>query len=333
MYYALRLTDNHDQNSYPLPLHGEAAWHPVTDTHSTSQNRWRATIPIPATPRDHILVPSFSMLGGKYQYQVALVGRESGQANRLNPLLTDKEHLAQWPQKCSDLGAVSAQIDCWHTQDNLTDTQFEITVECMQPPKNYLLVISIRQISLSTEFTAPKSLALAQPEALSQMSAAPKLRNRICSPTSLAMVHTSLTGERAFAKIVEGCYDPATRAYGKWPLAIYWANQLNLVGAVESLESWEAVTQVLAEQCLIVCSIRFAKNSLAGAPLEMSAGHLVVLYGIDASDQKQPYVLVMDPAGETPQTVPRRYKLSEFSNAWLDHRGGAYIVNHPTGTN
>ena len=105
------------------------------------------------------------------------------------------------------------------------------------------------------------------------------------------------------------------------------------MGAVESLESWEAVTQVLAEQCLIVCSIRFAKNSLTGAPLEMSAGHLVVLYGIDASDQKQPYVLVMDPAGETPQTVPRRYKLSEFSNAWLDHRGGAYIVNHPTGTN
>ena len=333
MYYALRLTDNHDQNSYPLPLHGEATWQTVAETHSATQNRWRATIPLPATPSGHILVPSFSMLGGNYQYQVALVECKTGQANRLNPLLTATEHLAQWPQKCSDLSTVSAQIDCWHTEDNLNDTQLEITIECKQPPKNYLLVISIRQISLSIEFTNPTSLALTQPEALSQMTAAPKLRNRICSPTSLAMVHASLTGNMAFAEIVEGCYDPATKAYGKWPLAIYWANQLSLVGAVEALESWQAVTQVLAEQCLIVCSIRFAKNSLSGAPLETSAGHLVVLYGIDASDQAQPYVLVMDPAGKTPEAVQRRYKLSEFSSAWLDHRGGAYIVNHPTGTN
>ena len=329
MYYALRLTDNPDRNSYPLPLNGEARWQPVKDAEHATENRWRTTVSLPTTPSGHILVPSFSMVGSSYQYQVALVDCKTRLSNRLNPLLTATEQLAQWPKKCSDLSALSEQIDCWHTQDDLNDAELEITIQCAQPPKNYLLVVSIRQITLSTAFTATTTLALDEPKALSQMAAEPKLRNRICSPTSLAMVHASLTGNIAFREIVEGCYDPATKAYGKWPLAVYWANQLNLVGAVEALVSWEAVSQVLAEQWFIVCSIRFAKNSLTGAPLEESAGHLVVLYGIDVTDHGQPYVLVMDPAGKTPQEVQRRYKLSEFSKAWLDHRGGAYILNRP----
>lgn len=332
MYYALRLTDNEDKNSYPLALNGQANWLRVADTHGANGNRWRATISLPATPSGHILVPSFSMIGGSYQYQVAIVDCKTRQSNRLDPLLTAAEHLAQWPKKCSDLNAVSAQIDCWHTEDNLDNAQLQITIECELPPKSYLLVVTIRQIILSTTFTSATSLALAEPRALSQMRAEPKIRNRICSPTSLAMVHASLTGNMAFEEIVAGCYDPATNAYGKWPLAVYSANKLNLVGAVESLASWEAVSQVLAAQWFIVCSIRFAKNNLTNAPLDSSAGHLVVLYGIDVTDPKQPHVLIMDPAGETPEDVQRRYKLSEFANAWLDYRGGAYILNDSTTT-
>jgi hypothetical protein len=327
MNYALRLTDSRDKKSYPLPLNGYAKWQSIDAWGSDTSPAWRATIELPTTPSGHILVPSFSMLGVSYEYQVALVHNTTGHTNRLNPLLTSTENLAKWPEKCSDLSAVSAQIDCWHSEAELTNVAFVITVQCERQPEKYLFALSIRPVTLTCEFVPSESIALALPRAISQMTAEPNLRNRICSPISLAIVNASLTGNMAFTEIVEGCYDPATKAYGKWPLAVYQANKLNLVGAVEALPSWQCVIEVLAKQWLIVCSIRFAKDSLEGAPLQQSAGHLIVLYGIDVTDPEQPHVLVMDPAGKTQEDVQRRYKLAEFSKAWLDHRGGAYILN------
>tara|TARA_B110000483_G_scaffold220640_1_gene275901 strand:- start:546 stop:1547 length:1002 start_codon:yes stop_codon:yes gene_type:complete len=328
MYYALRLTDSNDERSYPLPLDGHAKWQCVNDLLSDAGRRWQASIELPTTPSGHILVPSFSMLGESYEYQVALIDRNTQRTNRLNPLLTPADNLAQWPEKTADLNIVSEQIDCWHSEAELTNVALIITVQCERPPEKYLFAISIRPVTLTCKFAPTESIVLTQPLAISQMTAEPNLRNRICSPTSLAMVHASLTGNMAFTEIVAGCYDPATKAYGKWPLAVYQANKLNLVGAVEALPSWQCVSQVLAKQWLIVCSIRFATGSLEGAPLGQSAGHLVVLYGIDVTDPEQPHVLVMDPAGKTQDEVQRRYKLAEFSKAWLDHRGGAYILNN-----
>jgi hypothetical protein len=331
MYYAHRLADNPDEDAYPLRIDGAANWSPITNIDGALVGSlWRASIALPEVPCGHIIVPSFSMLGGDYQYQVALVDATTGQSNRLNPLLTAAENLVNWPEKCADLMAVSAQIDCWHSESELLDIGLVITVQSVQAPSNYILALSIREISLTTTFSATKSVLQDPPRAISQMSAEANLRNRICSPTSLAMVHASLTGKMAYAQIVDDCYDPATKAYGKWPLAVYAANTRNLVGAVESLASWESVAEILAKRWFIVCSIRFKKDTLTGAPLEQSAGHLVLLYGIDVSDPEQPTVLVMDPAGPTSGEVRRRYKLREFAQAWLDYRGGAYILNQAT---
>jgi len=324
MYYAYRLTDSPTQHAYPLAIDGQAQWQPVPDA---KLSLWRTAITLPAVPEKHIVVPSFSMQGGNYQYQVALTDTNTDLSSRLNPLLTSTEQLAQWPEKYSDLSTVSDEIDCWHSKVELTNTEFEITVESEYQPQHYLLVLSIRALELECPFSAMKSISLDQPAAFSQMTAEAKLRNRICSPTSLAMVHTTLTGQTAFSEIVEQCYDPASKAYGKLPLAIKAANTLNLAGAVESLPSWASVSDILNKGWIVVCSIRFDKNSLTGAPLKQSGGHLVVLYGIDLTDSEEPSVLVMDPAGKTQSEVPRRYKLAEFSKAWLGYRGGGYILN------
>ena len=85
---------------------------------------------------------------------------------------------------------------------------------------------------------------------------------------------------------------------------------------------------VLQAGCPVVCSIRFAEGALPDAPLPKSAGHLVVLYGIEFTGEnstREGYALVMDPAGKDADAVARRYPLQAFSDAWLTYRGGAYL--------
>jgi hypothetical protein len=326
MYYALRLTDSPDYYAYPLPINGDVDWQQVVNA---KMSLWQASITLPTTPKDHIIVPSFSMTGIAHQYQVSLMHCDSGQENRLDPLLTAENELDNWPKNQAQLSSITAEIDCWHTCETLSDTQFFITIECANPPTNYLLTLTIRKLTLTQALPNIRTVALAEPWAMSQMDAEPKLRKQICSPTSLAMVLKTLKSECSFEDVVERCYDSATKAYGKWPLAIHVANGFGLVGAVEALPSWETVQKILDAQWFIICSIRFEKNTLEGAPLDQSAGHLVVLYGIDATDQDEPMVMIMDPAAKTRGEVKQRYKLAQFSSAWLGHRGGAYILKKP----
>ena len=102
-----------------------------------------------------------------------------------------------------------------------------------------------------------------------------------------------------------------------------WAGGCIRLGEIET---------VLRSGAPIVCSIRFAKGALPGAPLAQSAGHLVVLYGIEF-EQNEGFVLVMDPAGDSAADVAKRYPLQAFSDAWISHRGGAYFfesgARHP----
>ena len=113
----------------------------------------------------------------------------------------------------------------------------------------------------------------------------------------------------------------ATKAYGVWPLAIRWASLHGVIGAVEAFSDWDTARACIAADAPLVCSIRFDRDGLRGAPLERTGGHLVVLYGIDGDE-----VLVKDPAASTHSEVERRYDASQFSAAWLTRRGAAYVL-------
>ena len=127
---------------------------------------------------------------------------------------------------------------------------------------------------------------------------------------------------------VEACLDPHTKAYGKWPLAIYWASQNTRIGSIEASVDWKAALTVLKKGSLVVCSIRFGKEDLPGAPIEQTSGHLVVLYGLEFEGEHG-FALVMDPAAASADEVVRRYPLESFSDAWLSHRGGTYLFSTP----
>jgi len=118
------------------------------------------------------------------------------------------------------------------------------------------------------------------------------------------------------------CYDPGSKMYGMWPYAILTAAHHGHVGATEVFVDWSDPLRVLEADPPMVASIRFARDTLPGAPLNASGGHLVVVHG--ASPE---CVVVNDPAAPEVATVPRTYDTIAFTQAWLRHRGAAYILS------
>lgn len=330
MQFTTRLANNPDQLTFPLPVRGPIPWESVRAEDDTTGSVWRAVVNLADIPEQHIVVPSFACLTTGYQYQWRLYRQERPLASVLAPVVP--AGVDPWqgfaPPTLSDKHLLT-KIDCWHTAGDCADLQAELMLylpESLVIPEHDLLTLSIRAIDQDarTIELPTTSVTLKPPCPVSQMQAPLDIAKRICSPTATAMAVAGKDAETLWPDAVTGCYDPNTKAYGKWPLAIYWASQQQRLGAVEAVFDWEDVETVLRAGTPIVCSIRFAKDALPGAPLGQSAGHLVVLYGIEF-EQNEGFALVMDPAGDTVDQVAKRYPLKAFTDAWLSHRGGAYF--------
>jgi Papain-like cysteine protease AvrRpt2 len=70
--------------------------------------------------------------------------------------------------------------------------------------------------------------------------------------------------------------------------------------------------------------VRYAAGELSGAAIAATAGHLLVLVGMDGDT-----VLVNDPAAPTAAAVPRRYPAEEFGRVWLARGGVGYVLFDP----
>lgn len=326
MQYATRLANPDVAQCYPLHVSGPVNW--AADGAADSTSTWVYELVLPDLPAGHIIVPSFASYDNdaNYRYQFAL--STADQEYSLNPVpgqvpvqAPAKETKAESKGKVSDKAEVSCHIDCWHSEQPIRAAKVRLTVTTPSQPMRYLLTVTIRELTHSATIeTSQHNICISVPASISQMQATPDLKQRICSPTALAMALSVFEPAPTWHDTVQACYDPQTRAYGAWPLAIRWASRHGIVGAVEALNGWHDAIEILHTGTPLVCSIHFAKGKLKGAPLSHTGGHLVLLYGL-AGDK----VLVRDPAAETDETVDRSYSMQEFTEAWLRRRGAAYI--------
>lgn len=336
MQFTKRLATHPARLNFPLPIHATVAWQPIGSAERNQGSLWRTSVALPALPESHIVVPSFACLEDDYQYQWVLsntVAPDSMEhTSTLAAITASNSAVHPIFKQADDIGgSLSAKIDCWHTQSDLPTVMAYLTLwlpHSLKPPEQDLMVISLRPIeqAISVLPNTTESTRLAMPCPISQMQAEPSIAKRICSPTATAM---AVAGEQAlkhWPTAVKVCLDPHTKAYGKWPLAIYWASQNRRLGSVEALANWPTALTVLKAGSPIVCSIRFDKDALPGAPLQRTDGHLVVLYGVEFEGESG-FALVMDPAAESHAEVARRYPLEAFSQAWLGQRGGAYLFS------
>ena len=139
------------------------------------------------------------------------------------------------------------------------------------------------------------------------MEEAPALRERICSPTCVAMV-LGFWGRRvSVSALAADMFHEGLDRYGVWPAAIHAAARHSVAGYVLRFPDWASAVWCLRQGLPVIASIRFEPGELKGAPIARTDGHLVVLIGAEGD-----YVLVNDPAGASQRDVPRRYRCDEF---------------------
>ena len=150
-----------------------------------------------------------------------------------------------------------------------------------------------------------------------------KLRNIICSATSVAMVLDYYGKLTSLKDVCYGVKDEQTGIFGNWPLNIAYASQQGLKGAVLHCASLaQAEGEILQARPLIV-SIAFKNSALKNSPQKQTEGHLVVIAGFDEKGNP----IVYDPAAPTAKSVRRIYDRKQFAVAWLKNKKGlAYAL-------
>jgi len=159
-----------------------------------------------------------------------------------------------------------------------------------------------------------------------------------CSPTSLSMVMAYWAGPTSASEldqpapvVAAGTYDHAYQGWGNWPFNTAYASAYGLRATVSRFSSIEQVEWWIDSGVPVVASIAwdnsYGEQTLSGAPLASSDGHLLVILGFDSSGN----VIVNDPAGSDDSQVRRVYRRDEFTRAWFSGSGGIAYLVYPAG--
>ncbi|MEM8766710.1 MAG: C39 family peptidase [Pseudomonadota bacterium] len=308
----LRFADVETVPQYPLEIPDALNW-------QGTDGGWRVDIPLPDLEAGALLTPSLSLptSGPGASYRFVLM---AGEREYRLPTIPTTAH-----RKESGDGSdrrVRTALDCFLIEQAVQDVHLQCTVSAAAEPARYLLTVSCRPRELSGPIPEPATHPVApRPAEISQMLANPRIANRICSPVSTAMVIAGPGVSTEAGRVVRDCFDPLTGMYGLWPLAIRSAALQGYLGAVELLSGWTDVEASLEAALPVIASIRFDADALPGSPQRKTAGHLVVVYGIEGDE-----VLVCDPAAPNHGSVSRRYPAAAFAEAWFRHRGAAYML-------
>ena len=143
-----------------------------------------------------------------------------------------------------------------------------------------------------------------------------------CGPASMAMLTAKWGITAGVAEVAAGVFDGAYNGTGNWAFAVAYAGACGLAGAAAYLRDLVNLERFIAAGLPVAVSIAWDGGALPGAPLERSAGHILVVRGFDANGN----VIVNDPAQSAVRHV---YDRAAFASCWLQHGGVALLVAPP----
>jgi hypothetical protein len=156
---------------------------------------------------------------------------------------------------------------------------------------------------------------------LSQWNARQHPPERVCSPTSLAMIAGFYGCPLSTDEAAAQAYDKQNDIYGNWSLNMLAISRLGFRATVEHAHSLALLEDSVVAGHPVVASIAYAQGALPGAPQPASDGHLVVVAGFT----KDGDVITRDPAART-ENAWLEYPREAFARAWLDHGGVVYRI-------
>ncbi len=118
-------------------------------------------------------------------------------------------------------------------------------------------------------------------------------------------------------------FDETHDIYGNWPRNIQAAYSKGVPGYLTRFTRWSDVASVLRQGTPIIASIKVRPAELPGAPYTSTAGHLIVIRGIDADGM----ILVNDPAAWSADRGVTRYRPESLERVWFGRgKGTAYVL-------
>ena len=171
---------------------------------------------------------------------------------------------------------------------------------------------------------APAGTASVAVPAITQMDESPEIRFHICSPASVAMVLARWGRPVPLATLAAEILVRELNRYGVWPAAIGAAGRHGVAGYLLRFPDWAAAAWCLAAGLPVVASVRHARGELAGAAIDETDGHLLVLTGYDGDE-----VMINDPAAPSAASVARRYRRADLERVWLGRAGVGYVLFDP----
>lgn len=194
-----------------------------------------------------------------------------------------------------------------------------------------MLAVSISDLALfeherASQYRATSSIQLDGVPAWSQMILDHPDARVLCSPTALCAQVSYLMGKEFDPlDFADGVYDHGLRVYGSWPCnTVYAFNATHgsIFFHVQRLPDFNALLEYLRKDTPIVVSVR---GSLLGAPKSYPGGHLLIVVGYDAQQQR----VVCHDSAVIPAvhgSILKKYPLADFLQAWENSQRLSYIA-------
>ena len=155
-----------------------------------------------------------------------------------------------------------------------------------------------------------------------QTDEAPELAARICSPTAVNMLLAFRGVRLPTAQVARELFDRENDIYGNWNRAVQGAARFGVGGYLTRTNDWNEAAALLSGGQPLIASIAAGPGQLTGAPYKETAGHLIVICGLDGNGR----ALVLDPAVPRTDFGLRAYALKELDGVWLGRGGFTYVL-------
>lgn len=240
--------------------------------------------------------------------------------------------------KSPDSHLAKISTDEFIIKGNYTDTASKIQIRALLHTENTNVTPSIRQFIISYKDNTPRIKGIEIPSnkiidvpSYSQYIRDKNIGSVICSPTSITMLLNRRNENLIVEETAWSCFDYDYEAFGNWLFNVAFASSLGYESFVE-YGNLKSLKREIYSEYPVAVSVKYTNDInnleypyIENAPIT-TAGHILVVRGFEKKDGID-YVVVNDPAGKSNESVTRRYKLSEFENAW--HRGSniMYVIH------
>ena len=240
--------------------------------------------------------------------------------------------------KSPDSHLAKISTDEFIIKGNYTDTASKIQIRALLHTENTNVTPSIRQFVISYKDNTPrlKNIEIPSDKIIDVPSYSQYIRDKnigsvICSPTSITMLLNRRNENLIVEETAWSCFDYDYEAFGNWLFNVAFSSSLGYESFVE-YGNLKSLKREIYSEYPVAVSVKYTNDInnleypyIENAPIT-TAGHILVVRGFEKKDGID-YVVVNDPAGKSNESVTRRYKLSEFENAW--HRGSniMYVIH------